>query len=59
MWDKFIELEGYMSTMMEGFCGLPTSGKQDHPNHINKFYKSNKVDLAHISLIDMREEKKM
>lgn len=58
MWDKFIELEGYMSTMMEGFCGLPRS-QAGHPNHINKFYKSNKVDLAHISVIDMREEKKM
>lgn len=58
IWDHFIELEGYMSTMMEGFCGLPRS-QAGHPNHINKFYKSNKVDLAHISVIDMREEKKM
>ena len=58
LWDKFIELEGYMSTMMEGFCGFPRSG-HGHPNHTNKFYSSDKVDLAHISVIDMREEKKM
>tara|TARA_R110000868_G_scaffold30953_3_gene113875 strand:+ start:18187 stop:18867 length:681 start_codon:yes stop_codon:yes gene_type:complete len=60
LWDKFIELEGYMSTMMEGFCGFPTNPRQqDHPSHTNKFYRSDKVDLAHISVIDMREEKKM
>jgi phycocyanobilin:ferredoxin oxidoreductase len=61
IWDHFIELEGYMSTMMEGFCGQPTDSL-DLPtvgNHINKVYRSDKVDLAHISVIDMRAEKKM
>jgi len=61
IWDHFIELEGYMSTMMEGFCGLPIDSVNlpSTGNHINKVYRSNKVDLAHISVIDMREEKKM
>lgn len=61
IWDHFIELEGYMSTMMEEFCGQPTHSL-DLPtvgNHINKVYRSDKVDLAHISVIDMRAEKKM
>jgi len=61
IWDHFIELEGCMSTMMEGFCGLPVDSVNlpSTGNHINKVYRSNKVDLAHISLIDMRAEKKM
>ena len=61
IWDHFIELEGYMSTMMEGFCGLPIDSVNlpSTGNHINKVYRSKKVDLAHISVIDMRAEKKM
>ena len=61
IWDHFIELEGYMSTMMEGFCGFPIDSVNlpSTGNHINKVYRSNKVDLAHISVIDMRAEKKM
>lgn len=63
IWDKFIELEESMSIMMEGYCGFPSTSSEDlptsHPNHTNKFYRSDKVDLAHISVIDMRKEKKM
>ena len=57
MWDSFIMLSESLQIFFEGHCGF--GEKHVEGNHTNIYYKSEKVDLAHISIIDMRLEKKM
>jgi len=58
MWDDFIDFSQYARIMMEGFCNKPTV-VQKHGPHTDYRYQSTNVDLGNISIIDMREEKKM
>lgn len=59
LWDKFIDLKEYASIMMEGFCGKAYGTEGWHQNHTNLFFSNEVVDLAHISVIDMRPERGM
>jgi hypothetical protein len=57
MWDKFIDFSDYAKIMMEGFCGK--SEVTINGPHTDYRWSSGNVDLANISIIDMRAEKKM
>jgi len=57
MWNEFIELSEIAKQTMKLNCGEPVTTV--HGPHTDIRYKSNKTDLANISIIDMREEKKM
>ena len=59
VWDSFIELEKVIADMMQKQCGDYWAEPNDQPVHTNKYFSNDKIDLAHISVIDMREEKKM
>ena len=56
-WNEFIDFSEYLKTTMSGYCGSPSVEVVDQ--HTNYYYASEKTDLAHISIIDMRESKKM
>lgn len=57
MWDNFIDFSEYARIMMEGFCGKPEITVNGP--HTDYRFTSTNVDLGNISIIDMREEKKM
>jgi len=58
MWDEFIRLSESFSILFEGHFGKATKVPfQEHPDHTNLVYTSDKLALGHISIIDKREEK--
>jgi len=60
IWDKFIDLSEYAQIMMEGFLGRPTTVDRQNEYHTDIRYESSHVvSLGNISIIDMRESKKM
>lgn len=60
MWNNFIDLKDSLSIYLEGQCGFPTRGTFDwDEDHDNQFFSNEKVEMAHISVIDMRETRKM
>lgn len=60
MWNNFIDLRYAMSGFLEEQCGEPSKGDFDwDEDHSNEFFSNEKVEMAHISVIDMRETRKM
>ena len=57
MWNDFIELTEDLDNICYAHCGEPEERGPWHPNHINKFYRSVTCELAHTSVVDLREEK--
>jgi len=57
IWNEFIDFSSYAQIMMSGFLGAPEITVNG--GHTDIRYTSDRVDLANISIIDMREEKKM
>lgn len=57
MWNEFIDMSYAARILMEGFCGKPETHTKGP--HTDIRYTSDEVDLANISIIDMRKEKKM
>ena len=55
MWDDFIELQRELTGIFTFYC---EGGRPDHYeeyNHYNWFWKSKKLELGHISVVDKRE----
>jgi hypothetical protein len=60
IWTKMINLSESLNIVFEGHCGLPKNKDIDwNESHINYFFESDKVDMGHISIIDMRETRGM
>jgi len=58
MWDEFICLSESFSILFEGHFGKSqTVPFQEHSDHTNLVYTSDKLALGHISIIDKRKEK--
>lgn len=69
MWQEFINLTRSLDALCESHCGSPKhstpmrerldtySDSIWHRNHINKFYFSSRIEMAHTSVIDLREER--
>ena len=48
-----------LEVVFEGHCGFPYGTTGWAEGHVNKFFSNDKLDMGHISIIDMREEKGM
>ena len=57
MWNRFIELTNDLDDLCKSQCGSPEERGPWHPNHINKFYSSVRCEMAHTSVVDLREER--
>ena len=58
-WERMTNLSESLEVVFEGHCGFPHGEDGWADGHINKFYSNDKLEMGHISIIDMREEKGM
>lgn len=57
IWNKFRDLTKSLDIVCEGYCGHAEERGPWHRDHLNKFYKSVRCELAHTSVVDLRDEK--
>ena len=59
-WNRMIKLSDSLNIVFEGHCGFPNDKKTDwNESHTNYFFESDKVEMGHISIIDVRETRGM
>ena len=58
-WETMVNLSQSLEIVFEGHCGFGEQRGPWHNQHINHFFTSDKVDMGHISIIDMRPNKGM
>ena len=57
MWNSFIDLQNELAGKFTFFCDSPKIDHREDLGHYNYYWKSNYLDMGHISVVDKREEK--
>lgn len=57
MWDRFIDLSAMLTRVFVDQAGESAIYKEWHDGHQNCFWKNDRLDMGHISIVDLREEK--